>query len=107
MQAWMAMRSKISEAEALFKKDGQRRFLIPFSDGLVDILTKDEAMTLKKQGLLARDLTAKNIYNACYYWTDTKVEHAASKGRIPKREYNRRYKAYVKWFERHHTTKSL
>jgi len=105
LQAWLAYKSKCGEADALFKKDGKRRFVIPFNTGEMEVLTKEEALCLKKQNRLARDMSAKTIYGACFYFTDTNDQTSASKCRMPKIERDRRIQYYYTWFERHHSSK--
>jgi len=101
IQAYLALRSKIAEANALFANDGKRRFVMPVHNSL-EVLSVDEALTLKKQGALAADLTRKTIYGACFYWTDTTNINPAAKGKMPKFEMQRRKPYYYKWFEKLH-----
>ena len=103
IQAYFALRSRVSEARALFRKDGKRRFVIPFNNGTMEVLTREQAMALKKEGHLASDLTPKLMYNACFFFTDTKELHNHVKCEMPQREFKRRRKSYYKWFDRHHT----
>ena len=102
IQAFIAMRAKIAEAKSLFHKDGERRFIVPFNDGTMDVLTKNEAFALKAEGHLPKDLTAKTIYGACFYFTNTKVKHEKVQSEMPRREFKRRMKSYYNWFILHH-----
>lgn len=103
IQAKMAMKAKIGEARSLFKKDGKRRFIIPFRDGTMGVITKDEALALKAANELPIDLTAKTLYNACFFYTETSSAHSKVKCEMPEHERERRYKFYKNWFIKHHT----
>lgn len=102
LQAYLAFKSVCSEADALFRKDGVRRFVIPFNDGTIEVLTASEALALKTEGHLAKDLTAKTLYGACYYFSATNNHNAKVKCAMPDREVKRRRQVYYRWFERHH-----
>lgn len=102
LQAYLAIKSMYGKADALFQKDGVRRFVIPFNDGTMEVLTAKEALALKAEGHLAKDLTAKTLFHACYYFTDTTSATAKVKCAMPKREKERRRKVFYLWFDAHH-----
>ena len=97
------MRFYIIQARSLYEYDGRRRFIIPFNDGTIEVLTKSEALALKASGQLPADFTAKTIYNACFFYTNTRASHEKVQSEMPMRERNRRMKYYYKWFTNHHT----
>lgn len=102
LRATIAFNAACSAARALQKKDGKRRFLIPFNSGEMEVLTKEEALALKKNGQLAKDLTAKTIYGACFFFTDTDDKTASVKCEMPSHERRRRRAFFYTWFEKHH-----
>lgn len=101
MIAYLAIRSKMIEANKKFKATGKRHFVIPVH-GVLETLCVDEALTLKKQGVLPADLSKKTIYGASFYWSDTTSPNPAAKGAMPKYEYRRRRKVFYEWYERNH-----
>ncbi len=102
----IALRCKMREADALFRKDGERRFLICLRNGSLAVLTKDEALTMKHLGNFPSDFTAKTIYGCAVYFTGTNQETARTKTAMPKVEVKRRRDlAFLPWFIKHHTKK--
>lgn len=100
-QAYLALRAKCNEADAKHRIDGKRYFVIPVH-GTLQTVNIEEALTLKKQGVLPADFSNKLIYNIAYYWSDTSSRHASSKGAMPKFEKHRRRPYFYKWFFSHH-----
>lgn len=103
VQAYLAFRARVIEARSLFAADGHRRFIIPFTDGTMEVLTQDEAIHLKDVGRLASDLSAKTIYGACFFFTATTNKHSRVQCEMPKIEVRRRKAYYYKWFIKHHS----
>ena len=98
----MALRSKIKEADARHRQDGKRYFVIPTHDGTLQTLNIEEAITLKKQGVLPSDFSNKMVYRYAYYWSDTTAPHSASPGRMPAIEQRRRRSYFYSWYSHHH-----
>lgn len=106
LQGRIALRLKIDEADALFKKDGERRFLICLKNGVLGVFTKDEALTMKHLGNFPQDFTAKTIYGCAVYFTSTNNPTAKTKTAMPKEEVIRRREiAFIPWFIKHHSKK--
>lgn len=106
LQGRIALRLKMKEADALFRKDGERRFLICMKNGTLAVLTKEEALTMKHLGNFPLDFTAKTIYGCAVYFTGTKQANARTKTAMPKVEIERRRDlAFMPWFIKHHTKK--